>query len=177
MTDAPTDHPRTPDDDAQTAVTDAPASDQGEQDQTGGDRPARVKGPRQTMKPMKAAKKLGIHLPAAPESFREAPAVTRSDIARLMTDPPEWLVELRRTGPHPREVVASRLGVSIAGLVRGGAGDALLTTEIDELRSDPPPWLVRERANLARVRAEEDRLAREKPAAPRPAAPGRGVTA
>jgi hypothetical protein len=122
------------------------------------DRPARVRGAKQTMKPMTAAKKLGIHCPAAPASFREAASISRSELARLMSDPPEWLVELRRTGPHPREVVAARLGVSIAGLVRGGAGDALLTSQIEQLRQDPPAWLVRERANLARVRAEEERL-------------------
>ena len=125
------------------------------------------------MKPMTAAKKLGIHLPAAPEFFREAPSVTRAELARLLSHPPQWLEDLRRDGPHPREVVAARLGVSIAGLARGGAGDALTTTEIDALRQDPPPWLVHERANLARVRAEEERLAQEASRRPSlPTAPG-----
>lgn len=128
------------------------------------------------MKPMTAAKKLGIHLPAAPEAFRDAPAVTRAEVARLASNPPEWLETLHRDGPHPREVVASRLGVSIAGLVRGGAADALTTAEIEALRQDPPAWLVRERASLARVRAEEERLAKEasrqeKEAARRPSSP------
>ncbi len=110
------------------------------------------------MKPLTAARKLGIHLPAAPESFRDAPEVSRAELARLISDPPPWLVDLRRTGPHPRDVVAARLDVSVAGLVRGGAGEALTTVEIDELRQDPPSWLIRERESLARVRAEEERL-------------------
>ncbi|HEY3437174.1 MAG TPA: DUF5997 family protein [Actinotalea sp.] len=113
------------------------------------------------MKPMTAAKKLGVYLPATPASFREAEAVTRAELARLINDPPAWLVDLRRDGPHPRDVVAARLGVSIAGLVRGGAGEALSTSEIDTLRQDPPEWLVQERASLARVRAEEERASRE----------------
>ena len=121
------------------------------------------------MKPMTAAKKLGIHLPAAPDGFRNAPSVTRGELARLLSHPPEWLEQLRREGPHPREVVAARLGVSIAGLARAGAGDALTTAEIDALRQDPPPWLVQERASLARVRAEEERLAHE--ASRRPPSP------
>ena len=161
-------------------MTDAPAPTLGDPDEREGSaaagRPAKVRGPKQTMKPMTAAKKLGVHLPAAPESFRDADAVTRSDLARLMSDPPEWLSDLRRTGPHPREVVAARLGVSIAGLVRGGAGEAMLTSEIDALRQDPPAWLVRERANLARVRAEEERLTGGGDAAGRRPAGGRRVT-
>ena len=111
------------------------------------------------MKPVTAAKKLGIHLPAAPESFRKASAVTRSELAALMSTPPEWLRELRENGPHPREVVASRLGVSIAGLVRGGVTEPLLTAEIVELGQQPPAWLVRERTTHADVTAEEDRVA------------------
>lgn len=140
------------------------------------ERPKKAKAPQQTMKPMKAAKKLGIHLPATPESFRDALTVTRSELARLVNDPPDWLTELRRTGPHPREVVASRLGISIAGLVRGGAGEALLTTEIEELRQEPPAWLVRERANMARVRAEEERLAAGGRETPRAQPAGRRPT-
>ncbi|RYV50197.1 DUF5997 family protein [Pengzhenrongella frigida] len=128
----------------------------------------------QTMKPVTAAKKLGIHLAAAPESFRDAPAVTRSELAGLMTTPPAWLKELHENGPHPREVVASRLGVSIAGLVRGGITEPLLTSEIVELSQKPPAWLVRERAIQADVRAEDERVAardaerRSRPTGPRP---------
>jgi hypothetical protein len=128
----------------------------------------------QTMKPVTAAKKLGIHLAAAPESFRDAPAVTRSELAALMSTPPEWLKDLHENGPHPREVVASRLGVSIAGLVRGGVTEPLRTAEIVELSQQPPAWLVRERAIQADVRAEDERVAardaerRSRPQGPRP---------
>ncbi|QTE27886.1 DUF5997 family protein [Pengzhenrongella sicca] len=113
----------------------------------------------QTMKPVTAAKKLGIHLPAAPESFRDAEAISRSDLAALINTPPEWLVELRENGPHPREVVASRLGVSIAGLSRGGVTQALTTAEIVEIGQQKPAWLVRERATHADVTAEDERVA------------------
>ncbi len=108
------------------------------------------------MKPMAAAKKLHIYLPAAPAEFREADSVTRSDLARLMTHPPEWLVDLRANGPHPRDVVAARLGISIAGLARGGVTGALTTAEIEDLRESEPTWLVHERetARLAREDAE-----------------------
>lgn len=111
------------------------------------------------MKPVTAAKKLGIHLPAAPEAFREATAVTRSELAALISTPPPWLQELRENGPHPREVVASRLGISIAGLVRGGITEPMLTAEIVDLGQNPPAWLVRERAIHSAVAAEDERVA------------------
>ena len=111
------------------------------------------------MKPVTAAKKLGIHLPAAPESFRMATAVTRSELAALVSTPPNWLEALRENGPHPREVVASRLGISIAGLVRGGVTEPLLTAEIVEMGRNPPAWLVRERAIHADVTTENERVA------------------
>lgn len=59
----------------------------------------------QTMKGVTAAAKLGIYLPAAPESFRNSP-ITRSELDALRADPPQWLVDLQRSGPFPREVVA-----------------------------------------------------------------------
>ena len=111
------------------------------------------------MKPGTAAKKLGIHLPAAPEEFREAAQITRAQLSALMNTPPQWLTDLRAHGPHPREVVASRLGVSIAGLTRGGITEPLLTTEILELGQTKPAWLVRERATHADVTAEDERVA------------------
>ncbi len=110
------------------------------------------------MKPATAAKKLGIYLPATPEEFR-AGGITREQLADLETNPPEWLVHLRRHGPHPRPVVAGRLGVSISGLARGGVEDALTSEQIDALRADPPAWLVAERETHAKVREEEERLA------------------
>ena len=68
----------------------------------------------QCMKPVTAAKKLGIHLPAAPAEFREG-TVTREELNALLSDPPEWLVELRHNGPYPRAEVARKLGVSNSG--------------------------------------------------------------
>ncbi|TDE91686.1 hypothetical protein EXU48_16270 [Occultella glacieicola] len=115
----------------------------------------------QTMKPTTAAKRLGIYLPAAPEEFR-ASTPSRAELEDLERNPPEWLVALRRNGPHPRPVVAGRLGVSISGLARGGVSEALTTEQIQALRDDPPQWLVAERAIQAKVRAEEERLRTER---------------
>ncbi|WP_344217283.1 DUF5997 family protein [Kribbella sancticallisti] len=111
----------------------------------------------QTMKPATAAKKLGVYLEATPAEFQEG-VVTRDELNTLQSDPPEWLQELRRTGPHPRPVVAARLGVSISGLARGGITEPLTTEEIEALRAEDPEWLERERAIQAEVRAEEARL-------------------
>jgi hypothetical protein len=110
------------------------------------------------MKPATAAKKLGVYLPATPADFQEG-VVSRDELNALQADPPEWLTALRRNGPHPRPVVAARLGVSIAGLARGGVTDPLTTAEIEALRAAPPAWLERERTTAAQVRAENARLA------------------
>lgn len=115
------------------------------------------------MKPSTAAKKLGIYLPAAPESFREGD-VTRSDFLALQASPPEWLAELRRSGPHPRPVVAQKLGISISGLARAGIEDALTTDAIKELLQAMPDWLVDERARQAAVRDEAQRVKFDKAA-------------
>lgn len=115
----------------------------------------------QRMKPITAAKKLGIYLPAAPEEFQTA-WLTRGELAELERHPPEWLHTLRREGPHPRPVVAGRLGVSIAGLIRAGADEALTTAEIDALREDPPDWLAREREVHQEVLSEEERVRQQK---------------
>ncbi|WP_211294521.1 DUF5997 family protein [Compostimonas suwonensis] len=109
------------------------------------------------MKPATAAKKLGIYLPAAPEAFQGA-EVTRTELAELLENPPEWLAVLRREGPHPRDVVARKLGVSTSGLARGEVTEALTTAQITELLAAPPEWLVRERATQAEVRAENARI-------------------
>lgn len=111
----------------------------------------------QTMKPATAAKKLGVYLEATPAEFREG-VVTRDELNALQADPPEWLRELRRTGPHPRPVVAAKLGVSIGGLTRGGITEPLTTEQIDALKADSPDWLVRERATQAEVRKETVRV-------------------
>jgi hypothetical protein len=111
----------------------------------------------QTMKPATAAQKLGIYLPATPETFQAAP-VSREQLNQMIADPPEWLVELRKTGPHPRPVVAHKLGVSNAGLARGEVTEPLNTEEISTLLQKPPAWLVRERATHAEVNEENSRV-------------------
>ncbi|MET9625046.1 MULTISPECIES: DUF5997 family protein [unclassified Streptomyces] len=111
----------------------------------------------QTMKPATAAKKLGVYLEATPAAFQEG-VVSRTELNELQANPPEWLVELRRTGPHPRPVVAAKLGVSIAGLARGGVTDPLTTEQIDALKNENPEWLQKERATQAEVRKETVRI-------------------
>ncbi|NUP33693.1 MAG: hypothetical protein HOU01_18580 [Streptomycetaceae bacterium] len=111
----------------------------------------------QTMKPATAAKKLGVYLPATPAAFQEG-AVSREELDTLQADPPEWLSELRRTGPHPRPVVAAKLGVSISGLARGRVTEALTTDEIEAIKAENPLWLQHERATQAEVRKEAARL-------------------
>ena len=115
----------------------------------------------QTMKPATAAKKLGIYLPAAPQEFQDRD-ISRGEFNELQENPPEWLAELRRTGPHPRHVVAQKLGVSISGLARGGISDPLTTAEITALLQAPPEWLVAECSTMAQVRAEEKRIKEER---------------
>jgi len=111
----------------------------------------------QTMKPATAAKKLGVYLDATPAEFREG-VVSRDELKALQADPPEWLRELRRDGPHPRPVVAAKLGVSNSGLARGGITEPLTTQQIEELKSAAPEWLLKERATQAEVRREAARL-------------------
>jgi hypothetical protein len=111
----------------------------------------------QTMKPATAAKKLGIHPEAAPAEFQEG-VVSRDELRALQTDPPQWLLDLRADGPHPRQVSAARLGVSIAGLARGGITEPLTTEQIDELNAHPPQWLRRERQTQAETLKEAERV-------------------
>ncbi|GHH52163.1 DUF5997 family protein [Streptomyces umbrinus] len=111
----------------------------------------------QTMKPATAAKKLGVYLEATPTEFQEG-VVSRSELTALQADPPQWLQDLRRDGPHPRPVVASKLGVSIAGLARGGVTEALTTEQIEALKAEGPEWLQKERATQAEVRKEAVRI-------------------
>src|SRR6478609_1356586 len=82
----------------------------------------------QTMKAATAAKKLGIYLPAAPAEFQER-EISRGEFDRLNAEPPEWLRTLRADGPHPRDEVARKLGVSNSGLARAGVTDAPTTAE------------------------------------------------
>ncbi|MFE9740134.1 DUF5997 family protein [Streptomyces sp. NPDC006477] len=111
----------------------------------------------QTMKPATAAKKLGVYLEATPAEFQEG-VVARSELNELQANPPAWLQELRKNGPHPRPVVAQKLGVSIAGLARGGITDPLTTEQIDALKQELPEWLQKERATQAEVRKETVRI-------------------
>ncbi|MFF5161016.1 DUF5997 family protein [Streptomyces sp. NPDC000348] len=111
----------------------------------------------QTMKPATAAKKLGVYLDATPADFRDG-VVSRAELDALQADPPQWLRDLRRDGPHPRPVVAAKLGVSIAGLARGGVTEALTTEQIEALKEERPEWLERERATQAEVRKEAARI-------------------
>ena len=109
------------------------------------------------MKPATAATKLGIYLPAAPSEFQNSP-ITREELDALRADPPEWLIELRRNGPFPRDVVAQKLGVSRSGLVRGGIEEALDAEQIGAILADPPGWLMHERNTYRDVIAERERL-------------------
>ncbi|MEV4255998.1 DUF5997 family protein [Spirillospora sp. NPDC049652] len=122
--------------------------------------PSKTKTP-QTMKPATAAKKLGILLSAAPAEFQEG-VVSRDELNALQAEPPAWLAELRREGPHPRQVVAARLRVSASGLVRGGVTGPLTTAEIEALKAENPEWLRHEQAVLNKVRQEELRLKQQR---------------
>ncbi|MFD8477840.1 DUF5997 family protein [Kitasatospora sp. NPDC059673] len=116
----------------------------------------------QTMKPATAAKKLGIYLAATPAEF-QAGVVTRDELNAMQATPPQWLADLRRNGPHPRQVVAARLGISVTGLNRAGITEALTTEQINALREENPDWLQRERTIQAEVRKEAQRI-KDKPA-------------
>ncbi|MEU8118085.1 DUF5997 family protein [Spirillospora sp. NPDC049024] len=115
----------------------------------------------QTMKPATAAKKLGILLSAAPAEFQEGP-VSRDELNALQADPPSWLAQLRREGPHPRQVVAAKLRVSASGLARAGITGPLTTAEIENLKAENPDWLEREQAIRVKVREEELRLKQQR---------------
>ncbi|WP_290714233.1 MULTISPECIES: DUF5997 family protein [Gordonia] len=109
------------------------------------------------MKPVTAAKKLDVYLPATPAQFQQGP-VTRAELTALQADPPQWLRDLRTQGPHPKNLVAAKLGVSIAGLLRGGITDALTTEQIAGLLAEMPEWLSAERATQSQVRRDERRV-------------------
>ncbi|TKK87156.1 hypothetical protein FDA94_18745 [Herbidospora galbida] len=111
----------------------------------------------QTMKPETAAKKLDVLLSATPAEFQEG-VVSRDELNALQSAPPAWLVDLRRNGPHPKQVVAAKLGVSISGLIRGGITEPLTTAEIEALKAENPAWLERERAVQKEARKEALRL-------------------
>ena len=111
----------------------------------------------QSMKPATAAKKLDVYLPATPAEFQENPT-TRTELAALLEDPPQWLKDLRKNGPHPKNLVAAKLSISIAGLARNDVEDGLTTEQIDALLEEKPEWLVAERESYQEVLREERRL-------------------
>lgn len=113
------------------------------------------------MKPATAAKKLGIYLPATPPEFQEV-ELTRVQFLELQSNPPQWLLDLRLAGPHPRQVVAQKLGISTSGLARAGAADVMTTAEIKALLEKKPQWLVVERATQAGVHEENARVKTER---------------
>jgi hypothetical protein len=123
----------------------------------------------QVMKPSTAALKLDVYLPATPQEFQDA-SITREELDELQHNPPQWLADLRRDGPHPRNVVAARLRVSNSGLARGGITEALTTAQIAALVADPPEWLTRERETQAEVRRDERRLKEQRQDADKPVA-------
>jgi hypothetical protein len=98
-----------------------------------------------------------VYLPATPAEFQEN-AITRAELAALLADPPQWLKDLRKDGPHPKNLVAAKLSISIAGLARGGVVDALTTEQINALLEEKPEWLTVERENYQEVLREQRRL-------------------
>ena len=136
------------------------------------DRRQQPKPPKpQLLSPKTAADKLGVFLPATPEEFRAAP-IARDALDALQADPPEWLATLRKEGPHPRNEVSRRLGVSNSALGRAGVSDSLTTTEIRALLAERPEWLIAEREKFAPGTGIEPGTAiGERPvSAPKPAA-------
>ena len=82
----------------------------------------------------------------------------RAELAALQEVAPPWLTDLRKHGPHPKNLVAAKLGVSIAGLARAGITEALTTEQIDALLTEMPDWLVAEREGYQAVLREQRRL-------------------
>ncbi len=112
------------------------------------------------MKPQTAAKKLGIYFPATPAEF-QANALTHDEFVSLQVAPPQWLVDLRRDGPHPRPVVAQKLGITIAALKRNDLDKPLTTAEIKELLANQPVWLREARTALANSRVERGEITKD----------------
>ena len=105
------------------------------------------------MRPQTAAKKLGIYLPAAPQEFQDG-AITHAELRDMHNNPPEWLNELRRTGPYPRPVVAQKLGISVTALKKNDMDKPLTAAEIKELLENQPEWLSAARTAHAKAREE-----------------------
>ncbi|AMO88197.1 hypothetical protein WM42_0445 [Corynebacterium simulans] len=118
------------------------------------------------MRAQTAAKKLGIYLPATPEEFQNS-AVSHTELRELQDNPPQWLVDLRLNGPHPRPVVAQKLGISVTSLKKNEFDRPMTTPEIKELLVEMPEWLAAARKAHAENRdgngqpASEDSPANE----------------
>ena len=95
-----------------------------------------------------------------PPEFQEG-VVSRDELNALQADPPEWLRELRRNGPHPRPVVAAKLGVSISGLARGGSHRGPHHRADRRAEGGEARVAQQERATQAEVRKEAARLKEE----------------
>ena len=122
---------------------------------------ATLTGVSQTLKPSTASSEITWPSVAAPEDFQSR-SFTREEVDELRENPPAWLVELRRNGPFPRDVIASKLGISNSGLARGGITEPLDADQVGELLADPPAWLEHERTVHRRVVAENERLKAER---------------
>src|SRR4051812_2409315 len=105
--------------------------------------------------------RVGVHPDAAPDEF-PAGGGSRGELDALPAGPPEGVRGLRPNGPHPRQVVADRLGVSISGLSRAGITEPLTTTQTVALKQEQPEWLRRERGTRAEAQREEARLRAER---------------
>ncbi len=108
------------------------------------------------MKPMTAAKKLGIYLPATPQEFQDTP-LSHEAFVELQKNPPEWLQTLRREGPHPRAEVARKLGITITALKKSELSEDLTTAQIKELLENQPEWLREARRQLAAERENQQK--------------------
>lgn len=126
----------------------------------------------QLLKPSTVAQKLDVYLAAMPQEYQER-FITREEFDELRRNPPQWLVDLRRNGPHPRSVIAARLRVSNSALMRAGLTEALTTEQISALLEDPPSWLFAERARFAEARQEAQRLRERRDQSESPSARGR----
>src|SRR5699024_1088963 len=120
----------------------------------------------QTMKPATAAKKLGVYLEAAPEEFRAGP-ISRDQLDAWQENPPEWLTDLRRNGPHPRQVEAARLRISNSGLARGGITDPLTCAATTAPTAQKTDWLVAAQRCCQQVRKAAQGIAAQRKEQPR----------
>lgn len=106
------------------------------------------------MKPLTAAKKLGIYLPATPPEFQANP-LSHGEFVELQKNPPQWLLDLRRNGPHPRPEVARKLGITITALKNNNLDQPLTTADIKALLENQPTWLRSARKSLADERENQ----------------------